>query len=76
MFTGPVGPLEVFFYWPEAVLGNFYWPGAIGSPLASSPVELRTLLSRISWMKLNSVVTSSRSWIYVLNCADTSFEFP
>ena len=39
MFTGPVGPVEVFFYWPEAVIvGNFYWPGAIGSPLASSPV--------------------------------------
>ena len=37
MFTGPVGPVEVFFYWPKAVLGNFYWPGAIGSPLASSP---------------------------------------
>ena len=38
MFTGPVGPVEVCFYWPEAVFGNFYWPGAIGSPLASSPV--------------------------------------
>ena len=38
MFTGPVGPVEVFFYWPEVVFGNFYWPGAIGSPLASSPV--------------------------------------
>ena len=37
MFTGPVGPVEVFFYWPEAVFGNFYWPGAIGSSLASSP---------------------------------------
>ena len=37
MFTGPVGPVEVFFYWPEAVLGNIYWPGAIGSPLASGP---------------------------------------
>ena len=37
MFTGPVGPVEVFFYWPEADFGNFYWPGAIGSPLASSP---------------------------------------
>ena len=37
MFTGPVGHVEVFFYWPEVVLGNFYWPGAIGSPLASSP---------------------------------------
>ena len=39
MFTGPVGPVEVFFYWPEAVLGNFYWPGAIGLPLASSPAR-------------------------------------
>ena len=38
MLTGPVGPVEVFFYWPEAVFGNFYWPGAIGSPLASSPM--------------------------------------
>ena len=37
MFTGPVGPVEIFVYWPEAVLGNFYWPGAIGSPLVSSP---------------------------------------
>ena len=43
MFTGPVGPVEVFFYWPEAVLGNFYWPGAIGSPLASSPENIRNL---------------------------------
>ena len=37
MFTSPVGPVEVFFYWPEAVFWNFYWPWAIGSPLASSP---------------------------------------
>ena len=42
MFTGLVEPVEVFFYWPEAVLGNFYWPGAIGSPLVSSPVLLAT----------------------------------
>ena len=39
MFTGPVGPVEVFFYWPEAAFGNFYWPGAIGLPLASSPAS-------------------------------------
>ena len=39
MFTGPVGPVEVFFYWPEAVFGNIYWPGAIGPLLASSPVS-------------------------------------
>ena len=38
MFTGPVGPVEVIFYWPKTVFGNFYWPGAIGLPLASSPV--------------------------------------
>ena len=44
MFTRPVGPVEVFFYWPEAVLGNFYWPGAIGSPLASSPVYIYCML--------------------------------
>ena len=37
MFTDIVGPVEVFFYWPEAVLGNFYWPGAIRPLLASSP---------------------------------------
>ena len=37
MFTGPVGPVEVFFYWPVTVFGNFYWPEAIGSPLATSP---------------------------------------
>ena len=37
MFTGPVGPVEVFFYWPEAVFVNFYWPGTIGPLVASSP---------------------------------------
>ena len=41
MFTVPVGPVEVFFYWPEAVFGNFYWPGAIGLPLASSPALIK-----------------------------------
>ena len=56
MFTGPVGPVEVFFYWPEAVFGNFYWPGAIGSPLASSPVNtmfISTFLPSfvVTWMK-------------------------
>ena len=47
MFTGPVGPVEVFFYWPEAVFGNFYWPGAIGSPLASSPEMINMYLISI-----------------------------
>ena len=41
MFIGPVGPVEVFFYWPEAVFEIFYWPGAIGSPLALSPEIIR-----------------------------------
>ena len=35
--NGPVGPVEVIFYWPEAVFRYFYWPGAIGLLLASSP---------------------------------------
>ena len=48
MFTGSVGPVEVFFYWPEAVLGNFYWPGAIGSPLASSPGYIILLFEPLS----------------------------
>ena len=48
MFTGPVGPVEVFFYWPETVLWNFYWPGAIGSPLASSPVRVCTNILFVS----------------------------
>ena len=47
MFTGPVGPVEVFFYWPKAVLGNFYWPGANGSMLASSPGLVRTALAQM-----------------------------
>ena len=37
MFAGPVGQVEVFFYWPEAIFGIFYWSGAIGPLLASSP---------------------------------------
>ena len=41
MFTGPVGPVEVclrfVFYWPKAILEDFYWPGASGSLLVSSP---------------------------------------
>ena len=31
MYTGPVGLVEFFFYWPEAVLWNFYWPRASDS---------------------------------------------
>ena len=37
MFTAPVGPEEACFYWPEAILGNFCWPAASGSPLVPSP---------------------------------------
>ena len=49
MFTGPVGPVEVFFYWPEAVFGDFYWPGAIGSPLASSPAIFHSADTQLSF---------------------------
>ena len=49
MFNGPVGPVEVFFYWPEAVFGNFYWPGAIGSTLASSPAQAQLRLTSCKW---------------------------
>ena len=58
MFTGPVGPVEVFFYWPEAVFGNFYWPGAIGSPLASSPATFaqRNKDTKIFENHLNPVI--------------------
>ena len=43
-----VEPFKVFFYWPEAVLGNFYWPGVSGSLLALSPgyVQDKELLIR------------------------------
>ena len=60
MFTGPVGPVEVFFYWPLAILGIFYWPGAIGPLLVSSPgrvlpyILVRTWLSA-SLLKLNDL---------------------
>ena len=46
MFTGPLGPVEVFFYWPEVILRNFYWPGASGSLLASSPDLITTVLDQ------------------------------
>ena len=37
MLTGPEGPVQVFlFYWPEVVLGDFYWPGACSSLLGSN----------------------------------------
>ena len=39
MFTGRVGPVEVFFYWTAAVLVTFYWPWAIGPLLALSPAS-------------------------------------
>ena len=57
MFISPVGPVEVFFYWPEAVLGNFYWPGALGLPLALSP-EL------ICWTQLNFIYIHPRVIVF------------
>ena len=40
MCTGPLGPVEIFFYWPEAILDGSLLAGASGTLLASSPVEL------------------------------------
>ena len=37
MFTGPLGPVEVCFYWPEAVFENSYWPEASGLPFSVEP---------------------------------------
>ena len=37
MFTGPVGPVEVFFTGQKPFWGDFYWPGASGSLLGLSP---------------------------------------
>ena len=39
----PVGPVEIFFSWSDAVLGNFYWPGARGPLLASSPGQFQLI---------------------------------
>ena len=60
MVTGPVGPVEVFFYWPEAILGNFYWPAAIGPLLASSPVPV------LIPMKLYSNLTALLTLLYCI----------
>ena len=64
MFTGPVGPVEVFFYWPNPVLGNFYWPGAIGSPLASSPV-MAVSTPTMEWLR-GVIPKVGCSWVCVL----------
>ena len=63
MFTGPVGPVEVFFYWPEADFGNFYWPGAIGSPLASSPVRVNKIEIRRILLKSGELTDLYESWM-------------
>ena len=62
MFTGHVGPVEVFFYWPETVLGDFYWPGAIGLPLASSPVPLQLEPQVFSLDRSNSALQSGMNY--------------
>ena len=39
MFTAHVGQVEVFFYKPKVIFGDFHWPGASGSVLVSSPKQ-------------------------------------
>ena len=89
MFTGPVGPVEVFFYWPEVVFGNFYWPGAIGSPLASSPAFCSLLCQKEVFWKLPVQKTENnlgqkhriteylkeylKMGIYPLNCFEEAY---
>ena len=44
-----MSPNVKFFYWSEAVLGHFYWPGASSSLLASNPARgtvLQVILKR------------------------------
>ena len=48
MFTGPVGPVELFFTGPKLFWGIFTGlAGAIGSPLASSPDEIKIISQSI-----------------------------
>ena len=64
MFTGPVGPVEVLFYWPKAIFGNLYWPGAIGPLLASShewdSPQLKLLPSALNLMLLVANLTNTK----------------
>ena len=55
---GPIGPVEVFFYWPEAVMGNFHWPGAIGPLLASSPDSI-SCYTHTRWVRMFRYMTVS-----------------
>ena len=59
MFTGPVGPVE-FFYRPEAIFGNFYWPRTSSSLLASSPDCTSPLSNRV----IISLYFISMVWCY------------
>ena len=71
MFTGPVGPVEVFFfYWPAAVFGNFYWPGTIGLLLASSPGMLQAGRNHASEIQQGFTLTLAMLRLDLLHVCD------
>ena len=39
MFSGPVGPVDVGFYRPKAILRISYWPGASAALLLLNPAK-------------------------------------
>ena len=51
MFSGTVRPVEVFFYQPEAIFVNFYWPRASSSLLASSPAKYPNLIGLMTFQR-------------------------
>ena len=62
MFTGPVGPVEVCFYWPEAGVGDFFtglW------------TQRFTLSSPVKGLKQEFMVT--RDWAASLWCSFRSY---
>ena len=60
-----IGPVVVFFFTgitpPQAIFGDFYWPGASGSLLVSSPVTRVWLWFEYFNQSLQEV------WITVIN---------
>ena len=47
MFTDPVEPVVVCYYWPKTILVDFYWPRAKGSLLVLSPVYCFIVLAAV-----------------------------
>ena len=65
MFTCPVRPVELCFYWPEAIFGNFYWPGASISLLVSSPA-IRGDKNTYKYLNEKSNSLSNFLWVFAI----------